>query len=112
MSKYLFSAYGIVERVQMIKLEKEYTSFILVHFKDTNSVANVMRNKDHIIISECKFNVSEPKVSHDSSLMMNLNDGKNLVFYFIFRIKIDQKVISENRTIKSSNIKLISYDQA
>ena len=62
---YLFSAYGIVERVQMIKLEKEYTSFILVHFKDTNSVANVMRNKDHIIISECKFNVSEPKVSHD-----------------------------------------------
>ena len=60
---YLFSAYGIVERVQMIKLEKEYTSFILVHFKDTNSVANVMRNKDHIIISECKFNVSEHKVS-------------------------------------------------
>ena len=96
----------------MIKLEKEYTSFILVHFKDTNSVANVMRNKDHIIISECKFNVSEPKVSHDSSLMVNLNDGKNLVFYFIFRIKITivQKVIPGNRTIKSSNIKLISYD--
>ena len=86
----------------MIKLEKEYTSFILVHFKDTNSVANVMRNKDHIIISECKFNVSEPKVSHDepkASLMMNLNDDKNIVFYFILRIKITngQKVMSENR---------------
>ena len=77
----------------MIKLEKEYTSFILVHFKDTTSVANVMRNKDHIIVADCKFNVSEPKVCHD------LKNDTNDRFYFILRIKItnDQKVMPENR---------------
>ena len=52
----------------MIKLEKEYTSFILVHFKDTNSVANVMRNKDYIIVADCKVNVSEPRVCHEHEL--------------------------------------------
>ena len=92
-SNIIFSAYGIVERVQMIKLEKEYTSFILVHFKDTNSVANVMRNKDYIIVADCKVNVSEPKVCHEPE------SRDNDRFYFIFRIKITngQKVMSENR---------------
>ena len=52
----------------MIKLEKEYTSFILVHFKDTNSVANLMRNKDYIIVADCKVNVSEPRVCHEHEL--------------------------------------------
>ena len=66
----MLSAYGVVARVQMIKLEKEYTSFILIHFKDTNSVANVMRNKDHIIVADCKFNVSEPKVSPSSDKLI------------------------------------------
>jgi len=59
--KEAFSTFGVVARVQVVKVEKEYSSFILVHFKDANSVANVMRNKDHIIVADCKFNVSEPK---------------------------------------------------
>ena len=77
----------------MIKLEKEYTSFILVHFKDTNSVTNVMRNKDYIIVADCKVNVSEPRVCHD--LKNETNNRAN----FILRIKITngQKVMSENR---------------
>ena len=77
----------------MIKLEKEYTSFILIHFKDTNSVASVMQNKDYIIVADCKVNVSEPRVCQEP-------ESRDIDrFYFILRIKItnDQKVMPENR---------------
>ena len=52
-----------------------------------------MRNKDYIIVADCKVNVSEPRVCHD--LKNETNNRAN----FILRIKIPngQKVMSENR---------------
>ena len=69
-------------------VDKEFSGFILVHFNDAESVASVLKNKDNIIIDECKFNVSEPKIKNNDSGSKSEKKSNN----------------QENRTIKISNI--------
>ena len=83
----LFSRFGIVTGARLVdNVDKEFSGFILVHFNDAESVASVLKNKDNIIIDECKFNVSEPKVKNDDSSTKS------------------EKKSKENRIIKISNI--------
>ena len=68
--------------------DKEFASFILIHFNDAAAVTDVLQKKNNIIIDSCRFNISEPKVKNDDS-----------------NPKIDKKTNNkENRTIKISNI--------
>ena len=85
----MLSGFGTVTGVRLINVpDKEFASFILVHFNDAAAVSNVLQKKNNIIIDECRFNISEPKVKNDES-----------------NPKIEKKANNrENRTIKISNI--------
>ena len=84
----MFSAFGLVTRVQLVNVpDKEFASFILIHFNDASAVSDVLQKKNNIVIDGCKFNISEPKVKNDES-----------------NLKIDKSKNQENRTIKISNI--------
>ena len=68
--------------------DKEFASFILIHFNDAAAVTDVLQKKNNIIIDSCRFNISEPKVKNDDS-----------------NPKIEKKANNkENRAIKISNI--------
>ena len=68
--------------------DKEFASFILIHFNDAAAVTDVLQKKNNIIIDSCRFNISEPKVKNDDS-----------------NPKIEKKANNkENRIIKISNI--------
>ena len=84
----MFSAFGLVTGVRLVNVpDKEFASFILIHFNDASAVSDVLQKKNNIIIDGCKFNISEPKVKNDES-----------------NLKIDKSKNQENRTIKISNI--------
>ena len=85
----MLSGFGTVTGVRLINVpDKEFASFILIHFDDAVAVSNALQKKNNIIIDECRFNISEPKVKNDES-----------------NPKIEKKANNkENRTIKISNI--------
>ena len=85
----MLSGFGTVTGVRLINVpDKEFASFILVHFNDAAAVSNVLQKKNNIIIDECRFNISEPKVKNDES-----------------NPKIEKKANNrENRTIKISSV--------
>ena len=60
------SAYGAVKSIFIMKQPQEFSSFCLINFYDAAVVANVMQNKDNIIIADCKFNICEQKTGGKS----------------------------------------------
>ena len=85
----MLSGFGVVTGVRLVDVpDKEFASFILIHFNDAATVTDVLQKKNNIIIDGCRFNISEPKVKNEES-----------------NTKIEKKSSNkENRTIKISNI--------
>ena len=85
----MLSGFGVVTGVRLVNVpDKEFASFILIHFNDAATVTDVLQNKNNIIIDGCRFNISEPKVKNEES-----------------NTKIEKKSSNkENRTIKISNV--------
>ena len=85
----MLSGFGVVTGVRLVDVpDKEFASFILIHFNDAASVTDVLQKKNNIIIDSCRFNISEPKMKNDESNSKIQKKAKN----------------QENRTIKISNI--------
>ena len=74
--------------------DKEFASFILIHFNDATSVTDVLQKKNNIIIDGCRFNISEPKVKNEESNTKIEKNSSN----------------KENRTIKISNVEPVDVN--
>ena len=72
---------------------QEFRSFCLINFDDIDAVANVMQNKDNIIIADCKFNVCEQKTS-----------GKNEMDSKVVPVVTGVEKKPQNKTIQISNV--------
>ena len=72
---------------------QEFRSFCLINFDDTDAVANVIQNKDNIIIADCKFNVCEQKTSEK-------NEGASKAVPAV--TGVEKK--PQNKTIQISNV--------
>ena len=72
---------------------QEFRSFCLINFDDTDAVANVIQNKDNIIIADCKFNVCEQKTS-----------GKNEMDSKVVPVVSGVEKKPQNKTIQISNV--------
>ena len=85
----MLSGFGVVTGVRLVDVpDKEFASFILIHFNDAATITDILQKKNNIIIDGCRFNISEPKVKNEES-----------------NTKIEKKSSNkENRTIKISNI--------
>lgn len=91
----MLSVFGLVTGVRLIDVpDKNFASFILIHFNDAAIITDVLQKKNNIIIDGCRFNISEPKVKNDES---NTNVEK----------KANNR---ENRTIKISNIEPVNMN--
>ena len=100
------SAYGAVKSIFIMKQPQEFSSFCLINFYDAAVVANVMQNKDNIIIADCKFNICEQKTGGKSE-----GAGKTVPSV----TGVEKK--PQNKTIQISNVQaqdlgdgLKSYD--
>ena len=76
-----------------MKQPQEFSSYCLINFYDTAVVANVMQNKDNIIIADCKFNICEQKTS-------GKNEGASKAVPVV--TGVDKK--PQNKTIQISNV--------
>ena len=91
----MLSGFGVVTGVRLVDVpDKEFASFILIHFNDAATVTDVLQKKNNIIIDGCRFNISEPKVKNEES-----------------NTKIEKKSNNkENRTIKISNVEPVDVN--
>lgn len=103
---FIFSTFGVVTGARLIDNVdgKEFSGFILIHFNDASAVANVLQNKDKIIIDECKFHISEPKVKNDESNTKIEKNGENRI------IKISNIEPVDENGIKSDDFFQIKAD--
>ena len=72
-----------------MKQPQEFSSFCLINFYDAAVVANVMQNKDNIIIADCKFNICEQKTSEKNEKVSGTVTGVTK---------------QQNKTIQISNV--------
>ena len=71
MNDLTFSSYGPISSYRFIKNEKEYTSFLQIHFNDADSVSKVMKDRKEILFNSSavitkegwiSLTLTEPKV--------------------------------------------------
>ena len=87
------SAYGAVKSIFIMKQPQEFSSYCLINFYDAAVVANVMQNKDNVIIADCKFNICEQKTG-------GKNDGASKAVPTV--TGVEKK--PQNKTIQISNV--------
>ena len=87
------SAYGAVKSIFIMKQPQEFSSYCLINFYDAAVVANVMQNKDNIVIADCKFNICEQKTG-------GKNEGASKVVPVV--TGVEKK--PQNKTIQISNV--------
>ena len=86
-----------------MKQPQEFSSYCLINFYDAAVVANVMQNKDNIIIADCKFNICEQKTG-------GKNEGASKAVPAV--TGVEKK--PQNKTIQISNVqaKDLGFDGA